>query len=427
MASSTTASATTAAPATSDERWTSYSATVLTICILGWAFDIYEATIMQLVTPILIKEWGITPATMGMVTTISRWVGLIGTFAFPVLADLYGRKPVLIWSILGYSVLTGLTGFSTGWITLLIFSSITRIALAGENPVGMLLVTETAPKKWRATALGGLVGGYPFGYMLCSLAALVVVPLWGWRALYFLGILPALLVLWVRLGIKESPRYERVTAQMLKEGLRKRLDIFAPFRSYPRESVLATLVYFLYLFTWVGWSAWMPFYLASEKHLGFPTMTTYLTIWMACAILAYWLCGWLCDLFGRRYVIPAFAIPAAVLLVVMGQLDSASSLFWVGLATNFLITGSFGTGLGYTAEIFPTQIRGTAVGATFAVGLAFASLAPMIIGWIATAHSVAAGLPLLALSFFLLGPLFFWFAPDVTRRDLVDFVGQKVG
>jgi MFS family permease len=291
MATSTTASAAVAAPAISDERWTSYSATVLTICILGWAFDIYEATIMQLVTPILIKEWGITPATMGSVTTISRWVGLIGTFVFPVFADLYGRRPVLIWSILGYSVLTGLTGFSTGWVTLLIFSSITRIALAGENPVGMLLVTETAPKKWRATALGGLVGGYPFGYMLCSLAALVVVPLWGWRALYFLGILPALLVLWVRLGIKESPRYERVTAQMLKEGLKKRLDILAPFHSYPRESVLATLIYFFYLFTWVGWSAWMPFYLANEKHLGFPTMTSYLSIWMACAIFAYWICG----------------------------------------------------------------------------------------------------------------------------------------
>src|SRR5215470_14185077 len=331
-------------PVTVSDRWTRYNATVLTICILGWAFDIYEATIMQLVTPILIKEWGITPATMGMVTTISRWIGLIGTFAFPVLADLYGRKPALIWAILGYSIFTGLTGFSTGWISLLIFSSITCIVLAGENPVGMLMVTETAPAKWRATALGGLVGGYPLGYMLCSAAALVVVPLWGWRALYFLGILPALLVLWVRLGIKESPRYERVTAQMLKEGLKKRLDIFAPFRSYPRESVLATLVYFLYLFTWVGWSAWMPFYLASEKHLGFPAMTTYLSIWMACAIFAYWFCGWLCDLFGRRYVIPAFAIPAAVLLVVMGRLDSASSLFWAGLATNFLITGSFGTG-----------------------------------------------------------------------------------
>ena len=141
MTTVTTASAPAAAPLTSDERWTNYSATVLTICILGWAFDIYEATIMQLVTPLLIKEWGITPATMGMVTTISRWVGLIGTFAFPVFADLYGRKPALIWSILGYSVLTGLTGFATGWVSLLILASLTRIALAGENPVGMLLVT----------------------------------------------------------------------------------------------------------------------------------------------------------------------------------------------------------------------------------------------------------------------------------------------
>ncbi|MPZ59615.1 MAG: MFS transporter [Rhizobiales bacterium] len=427
MTTIVTAPAAAAAPALSDERWTSYSATVLAICILGWAFDIYEATIMQLVTPILIKEWGITPATIGMVTTISRWVGLIGTFAFPVLADLYGRKRVLIWSILGYSVLTGLTGFSTGWVTLLIFSSLTRVALAGENPVGMLLVTETAPKKWRATALGGLVGGYPLGYFLCTLAALIVVPLWGWRALYFLGILPALLVLWVRLGINESPRYELVTAQMVKAGLKKQLDLLAPFRSYPRESTIASLIYFLYLFTWVGWSAWMPFYLATERKLGFPTMASYLSVWMFCAIFAYWICGWLCDVVGRRYVIPAFAVPAAILLVVMGYCDTPASLFWVGLATNLLITGSFGTGLGYTAEIFPTQIRGTAVGATFTIGLGFASLAPMIMGWIATKYSVAAGLPLLALSFLLLAPLFLWFAPDVTRKDLTDFVGQKVG
>ena len=426
MSTASTASVAVTPPVAVSDRWTRYNATVLTICILGWAFDIYEATIMQLVTPILIKEWGITPATMGTVTTISRWIGLIGTFAFPVLADLYGRKPALIWAILGYSIFTGLTGFSTGWIMLLIFSSITRIALAGENPVGMLMVTETAPTKWRATALGGLVGGYPFGYMLCSLAALVVVPLWGWRALYFLGILPALLVLWIRIGIKESPRYERVTAAMVKEGLKKRLDIWAPVREYPRETLIASLVYFFYLFTWIGWSAWMPHFLATEKHLGFQTMTTYLMTWMAAAIFAYWICGALCDQFGRRYVIPAFAVPASILLVWLGYLDDPTSLFWAGLAANFLITGSFGSGLGYTTEMFPTQIRGTAVGVSFAFGSAAGATAPAIIGAIATSHSIAAGLPLLALSFFLLAPLFLFVARDTTRKQLTDFVGQKV-
>ena len=142
---------------------------------------------------------------------------------------------------------------------------------------------------------------------------------------------------------------------MITEGLKKRLDILLPARQYPREMLIASLIYFFYLFTWLGWSAWMPFYLSTEKHLGFQTMGRFLSVWMFCAIFAYWICGWLCDLFGRRWVIPMFAIPAAILMVVMGQIDSAAVLFWVGLATNFLITGSFGTGLGYTAELFPTH------------------------------------------------------------------------
>jgi MFS family permease len=179
------------------------------------------------------------------------------------------------------------------------------------------------------------------------------------------------------------------------------------------------------LFTWIGWSFGMPFYIATERKLGFPTMATYLTIWMFFAIFAYWLCGYLCDLFGRRLIIPLFTVPAAILLVVMGYCETPTTLFWVGLATNFLITGSFGTGLGYTAELFPTQIRGTAVGASFTFGLAAASTAPWIMGWIAKTYSFAAGLPLLALSFLLLAPLFIWFAPDTTRKELTDFVGQK--
>jgi MFS transporter, AAHS family, benzoate transport protein len=110
------------------------------------------------VTLLLIKEWGITPATIGYITTVSRWVGLIGTFIFPVLADFYGRRPILIVAILGYSLFTGLTGFAQGPLQLLVFTSITRIAISGESPVGVLMVSETAPAKWRTTALAGVIG-----------------------------------------------------------------------------------------------------------------------------------------------------------------------------------------------------------------------------------------------------------------------------
>lgn len=404
--------------------WSRDAIIVVVVCILGWVFDVYEQTVMQIATPILIKEWGVTPATIGAVTTIGRWVGMIGIFVFPALADLYGRKPLLILSIVGYSLFSGLTGFATGWVTLLIFTSINRVALSGELPVGMVMVSEVSPTRWRGTALAVLVGGFPLGYLLCSLAASLVVPAYGWRALYFLGVLPALLVVWIRLGVKESPRFEHVTATMLKVGLRQRLDLWSPVRAYPREMLVASLVYFFYLFTWIGWSAWMPQFLATEKKLGFQTAVGYLSIWMFVAIFAYWICGWLCDKFGRRYVIPAFVAPAAALIAVMGSLNDPALLFWAGLFANFLILGSFGAGLGYTTELFPTQIRGAAVGAAYTFGVALGSLAPAILGWIATSHSVAAGLPLLAISFLALAPLFLLIAPDTSQTEMTDFVGE---
>jgi len=421
-----TSAAVAAASLPSNDRWNRHNATVLAVCILGWAFDIYEQTVLQITTPILLKEFNMTLAEMGTVQTISRWLGIVGYFVFPALADLYGRKPVLIWSILGYTLFSGLTGFATGMGMLLALTAITRIALSGEGPVGMVMVTETAPTKWRATALGGLVGGYPLGYLICTLTATVVLPLWGWRALYWLGVLPALLVLWIRVGIKESPRFEHVTAEMLKAGLKRQFNVLAPVRQYPREMVIGILIYFFYLFTWIGWSAWMPQFLAVEKKLGVPTMLNYLSIWMACAIAAYWICGWLADNFGRRYVIPAFVAPASVLLWMLGGINDRDELFWYGLAANFLITGSFGTGLGYVSELFPTQIRGTAFGAAFFFGVAGGSTAPLILGWIAQGKSLAAGLPVLAISFFLIVPLFLFFARETTRKNLTDFVGQKI-
>jgi MFS family permease len=415
-----------AAPAVSErDRWTTYRAFVLVVCILGWSFDIFEQTIPQLVTPLIIQEWGVTPAEIGFVAAVSRWIGLIGFFVFPALADLYGRKPVLISTIAGYSLLTGFTGFVQNLTQLGVATSATRVVLSGENPVGLVMVSETAPTKWRATALGGLVGGYPFGYMLTALAGLIVVPLLGWRALYFLGIIPALLVLFIRRGIKESPRFERVTAAMIKEGLKKQLDIKAPIKHYPREMLIGTLINFFYLFTWLGWSTWLPQFLATEKKLGFQTAATFLTIWMGIAIAAYWLCGFLSDRYGRRYVIPAFVLPAAVLLLVIGPLTDATSLFVVGLILNFLITGSFGSGLGYATELFPTAIRGTANGAIFLLAGLGSAFSPLMMGYFATVSTISAGLPILALSFALLAPIFLFFARETTRKELVDFVGER--
>src|SRR4051812_26048303 len=277
----------------------------------------------------------------------------------------------------------------------------------------MLMVTETAPTKWRATALGGLVGGYPFGYMLCSAAALVVVPLWGWRSLYFLGIIPALLVLWIRIRIKESPCYERVTAQMLKEGLKKQLDILSPARQYPREMLVASLVYF--------------FLSGHREATRLPNH----------GLLSH-------DLDGLRHL-RLLVLRLAVRFVRTTMGDSvfrspgrrSPGLDGLARQPHEPVLGGSGNQLPHHRQLrhrpwlyrraIPNPDPRHRCGRVLQIGLAAASLAPMIMGWIATAHSVAAGLPPLAVSFLLLAPLFIWFAPDMTRKELTDFVGQKVG
>jgi AAHS family cis,cis-muconate transporter-like MFS transporter len=115
-----------------------------------------------------------------------------------------------------------------------------------------------------------------------------------------------------------------------------------------------------------------------------------------------------------------------VLLVVLGGQTDATSLFWIGGIANFLITGSFGAGMGYVSELFPTEIRGRGYGSAFFFGNLFSAISPAIVGYIATGQSIAAALPLLAVSFFLIGPVFLFVARDTTGQELPDFVGQEI-
>ncbi len=336
MSTSSTAPATAAPPLASTEGWNSYNVKVLTICILGWAFDIYEATIMQLVTPLLIQEWGITPATMGFVTTVVALGRADRDIRISVLADLYGRRPALIWAILGYSIFTGLTGFSTGWISLLIFSSITRIALAGEEP-GRHADGHRGPRRPNGAPPRSAVSSAAIrsAICLCSLAALVVRALVGVALALFprhpAGAAGALDPLRHQ-GKSALRACHRADAQGRAEEAARYLFAGA---TIPARDVIASLVYFFYLFTWIGWSAWIAVLSRHEAssasrhgHLSLD-----LDVLRDIRLLVLRLAV---RLYGRRWVIPAFAVPAGILLIVMGYCETPTTLFWVGLAVNFL-------------------------------------------------------------------------------------------
>ena len=186
---------------------------------------------------------------------------------------------MLILSILGYSLFSGLTGFATGWMSF----SFKRRSIASHSPASSgehRDGDETAPTSGARRRLAVSSAAIRSANAVLP-AAIVVVPMWGWRALYWLGVLPALLVLDPDRR-ERKPTFRARHRGKLKGGLKKHSISCSPVRQYPREMLIASLVYFFYLFTWIGWSAWMPQFLATEKKLGFQIAVSYLSIWMFC-------------------------------------------------------------------------------------------------------------------------------------------------
>lgn len=242
----------------------------LVLAWFGWFFDAFDSVIFGLTIPMMSKELALSGTTLGAIT----WAYLV-TFAlsevvFGYLADRYGRKPLLSVTVGIYALFTGLTGFvQNGW-QLLVTRCLTGVGTGGELPVGVAIVTESTPAKWRGLAVSTLIGAYPIAFIAAACAVLTIGTEFGWRALYFLGIVPALLIVFIRRYMPESPRFaNREVQERKKVHLAQFFQSFVvPFQYSQRRSWAAMVSLFAFLFFWWGWATWIPQYLVTEKNLG---------------------------------------------------------------------------------------------------------------------------------------------------------------
>jgi putative MFS transporter len=396
---------------------------VVAICCLIWVFDVFETTTLTLATPAILQEFGLTRADIGVLRLVTTWIGVIGVFAITPLADVFGRRIMMSVVVLGYSLLTGLTGFVQSFLQLLAATGLARIPLSGVQ-VAAVMAVEASPTRGRGLAQGLYSGGYPIGFFLSSLVSIWVIPHLGWRFMYFLGILPALLAFFVLRNIKESPRFARVEAEKRAEGQKTKLEYATALRRYPKEIALGTLTVFCFLFPWVGWSSWVPTYMTTEMGLGLETSSTYLSIWMLLGFFAYLANGWVADRVGRRIIVPLTVIPAGLLLAFYGAFAGQTGIFVVGTLINILMIGNYGAGYYYLTELFPTEVRATAYGICYAVGFAGSGFAPLVAGF---TPSIAAAWPFYAAPFLVLAPLYGLVFKENIGKELIDRVGQRVG
>jgi MFS family permease len=374
----------------------------------GWALDAFDVLLYVFALTTIMKEWGLSPAAAGFLASTTLFASAFGGIAFGVIADRIGRKKALMLTVLIFSLCSGLSGLAQNLTQLAIARTLLGLGMGGEWATGALLVSETWPKEHRGKAIGFMQSGWALGYILAAIVAGFVLPQYGWRVLFFVGILPALFILWIRSKVDEPEIWikcqeEQKCKEELKAAQKISLgQIFKP--DLIRFTLLATLVSTFVMFAYWGLFTWMPGFLSSpvEKGgagLGLVRSSQWIVPMMIGAFFGYVTFGFFADKFGRRPTFALYLVISAALVYVYGNTRDTTMLMIIGPFIGFFGSGYFSAFGAFISELFPTRARGAGVGFCYNVGRMMSAFAPTIVGFFAGIWGIGAALTITAVAF----------------------------
>ena len=386
---------------------------------LGWMLDSFDVMLYALLIATLIKELGMTPATAGLLGSLTLVASAVGGVAFGIIADRYGRTRALIWSVLIYSVFTAACGFAQSVVQLAVFRLFLGLGMGGEWASGAALVSETWPAEHRGKALGLMQSAWAIGYGLAVIVTAIVLPRWGWRAVFFVGILPAFLTLWIRRRVREPQIWERSRAAPVRARSALR-EIFTP--PVRRLTIWVTVMNACTMFAWWGFNSWAPAYLElavvqGGVGLGIEYRTRILVIMQIGMWLGYVSFGFISDRIGRKRAYVIYLAAAAALLVAYASTRRPLVLLVLGPFLAFFATGYFSGFGAVTAEIYRTAIRATAQGFTYNIGRIASAAAPFVVGSLAQTRGFRAAF-MIAAAAFVCAAAAWAFIPETKGRVL---------
>jgi MFS family permease len=386
---------------------------------LGWMLDAFDVMLYALLIPSIISDLGLSRQTAGAIGSATLVAAAAGGLAFGVIADRYGRTKALMASVIIYSVFTAACGFANTALQLTIFRVLLGIGMGGEWASGAALVSETWPAQHRGKALGLMQSAWAIGYGLAALVTMLVLPVWGWRTVFFVGVLPALLTVWVRRYVKEPALWSERRAASQPAG--RFGEIFAGGRA--PVTIAVTIMNACTLFAWWGFNLWLPGYLSSAESLGGIGLSAQRMSWFIIAMqvgmwFGYVTFGYISDAIGRKRAYVIYLIAAAALIAVYTSVRVPVVLLLLGPFVAFFATGYFSGFGAVTAEIYPTSIRATAQGFTYNLGRVASAAAPFTVGTLAQTHGFDAALSTTSIAFALAAMMWIWI-PETRGRALV--------
>ncbi len=389
-------------------------------CFSGWGLDAMDTQMYALTIPTLIALWGMTRGQAGILGTTVLIMASIGGWIAGILSDRYGRVRILQVTIAWFSLFTFLSAFTDSFWQLLITRSLQGIGFGGEWAVGAVLISETINPRLRGRVVGALQAGWAIGYgiavLLTTLLLNLLEPNLAWRVLFALGVVPAVLVLWIRRNIEEAPVYVR-DHDAAKAG---KVGIWEVFRGPSRATTVKAilLTFGIYGGNYVM-ITWLPAYLKLALNLSINNVGGYLAINILGSFAGAFLNGWMADAFGRRktFMIIACLQAVAVAIYTMAPINLAVTLV-LGFVLGTLQSGTAaGTGA-YLAELFPTRIRGAAQGLCGNAGRAVGAVMPTLVGVVSVRTGLGAAMGACAGCAYLIVVLAALMLPETRGRDL---------
>ncbi len=391
---------------------------ILMMSWAGWVFDFYDLILFSFLLIPIGHELQLSNLDLSYILGASLAATAVGGVLFGILSDRYGRKAVLQWTILTYSIGTFLCGMSSSVESLLFFRIITGLGVGGEWATGQTYVGEIFHAKVRGRYGAFMQTGAPIGIVLASIIGGFVAPLIGWRMSFYISILPALLVIFIRKRLPESDVWEErrklsdteVRAARPWDGF---LSIFHKGQRtlFIKCLILAVFDMSAYWFTY----SWLPGYLHQQRQFTLVKSAGWMLVTQAGGLLGYLTFGFFADRFGRRPAYTLYSVIMAVGLVMITLMWDAVHQYPPVILTFMFLVG-FGTGMfsGYGplfAELFPTAIRSTAMGSAFNLARGAQFFTPVIIAMIAERYGLSGGISLAAL-FALLTGAWIWVFPE---------------
>lgn len=386
---------------------------------LGWMLDSFDVMLYALVLTSIMPDLGMTTKVAGVVGSVTLLASAAGGLIFGFVADRYGRTRALMASVLIYSIFTAACGLAQTVVQLAVFRIFLGIGMGGEWASGAALVSETWPAEHRGKALGLMQSAWAIGYGAAAVLVGFVLPRWGWRVVFFAGILPALLTLWVRRSVKEPAMWQAARTRV--SGRRGRFtDIFG--RGMLGLTAAITIMNGFTMFGWWGFNLWLPGYLslpAASGGVGLSTaqMASFVFAMQIGMWFGYVTFGFISDALGRKRAYVAYLVMAAILIALYVSIDSPAGLLILGPFVAFFATGYFSGFGAVTAEVYPTDIRATAQGFTYNIGRLASAAAPFAVGSLAQTRGFGAALLLTSVAFLLAAVTWIWI-PETRGRPL---------